>query len=96
MLRGMPQHNQQNQQSKTSRSASNGKPHAELVLNLAQFRLDAGRTWQELADLCGINRTTLMSAVRRGTLSDRLAAGVERNLSRNKILQLVQVGAGRA
>ncbi len=54
--------------------------HAGMLKKLARFRLDKSYTWKELEVLCGVKSRTLYIAVRRGAMSDRIAAKVERSL----------------
>ena len=51
-----------------------------MLKRLARFRLDKSYTWKELEMLCGVKSRTLYIAVRRGAMSDRIAAQVERSV----------------
>jgi hypothetical protein len=99
MLRGMAQHNQRKLQSKTGRHravAPREANHSDLLESLKKYRLDQDLSWRALGDLCGIDATALLRAVRRGMITDRLAARIERKIGDLLGPSSVQVGASRA
>jgi hypothetical protein len=52
----------------------------ELLHALDSYRLNHGCSWDELGRLCGTSAATLFKAVRRGSVTDRIAARIVREM----------------
>lgn len=79
-----------NRKTRLRSSAGRANPkNLDLIESLEKLRLENHWTWDELAELVGVRRPTLLNARKRGTLSDRIASIIRERLG------AVRAGAGK-